>query len=144
MAEDILAKSLGIMPYDVDFENSVTPYTPDDQKQSNFEEATDDFDTVRNNLFGVMETSQQILTDMIDIAKQSQHPKAYEVLNSMIKTITDVNMSLLELQTKKQKLIESSPAESSRPQNVTNNLFVGTNADLNKLLDDVRNSMDKE
>ena len=99
-------------------------------------QVSDDFDSVRSNLYDAVEISQVALQDMVGIAQQSQHPKAYEVLNSMIKTFADINMNIADLQVKKQRLAGPSKEEATH---VTNNLFVGTTAELNKMLEDARN-----
>lgn len=99
-----------------------------------------DVDDARDNIQNAVDLSQTAVQDMLTIAQQSQHPKAYEVLNSMIKTYADISMSMVDLQLKKQRLSGGSKASSSEEgQTIHNNLFVGSTADLQKMIDDMRN-----
>lgn len=99
-------------------------------------EVEEDFDYARKNLYDVIGKSQEALEDMIDVARQSQHPRAYEVLNQMIKNVADISKDLLDLQKKKKDLIK--PELQEGPQTVNNNLFVGTTADLNKMIEEAQ------
>lgn len=96
-----------------------------------------DFEFARENLMDVITKGQEAMFDMMDVAKQSQHPRAYEVLSTMINTLVGANKDLLDLQTKKKKLLENQP--NADAQTVTNNLFVGSTAELQKMLDSVKN-----
>lgn len=98
-----------------------------------------DVEDARDNLINAVDLSQQAVQDMLNIAQQSQHPKAYEVLNSLIKTYADISMGVVDLQLKKQRLDGKSKSSSDDPQTINNNLFVGSTADLQKMLDDMRN-----
>ena len=97
----------------------------------------DDLDFARENLYDAVVKSQAAVEDMIQIAQQSQHPKAYEVLNSLIKTFADVSSGIADLQLKKQRL-QSKQANPEENKNVTNNLFVGSTAELQKMLQDLK------
>jgi hypothetical protein len=72
---------------------------------------------------------------MIEVARESEHPRAFEVLSGMIKGISDVNDKLMDLN-KKQKEItkEDAPSESSSGGTTNNNLFVGSTTDLQRML----------
>lgn len=91
-----------------------------------------DFDFARENLMDVINKGQEALFDLMDVARQSQHPRAYEVLSTMMNTMVGASKDLLDLQAKKKKLLEEDPTAS--PQQVTNNLFVGSTAELQKYL----------
>ena len=91
-----------------------------------------DFDFARENLMDVISKGQEALFDLMDVAKQSQHPRAYEVLSTLMNTMVGASKDLLDLQAKKKKLLENEPDAS--PQQVTNNLFVGSTAELQKYL----------
>lgn len=97
-----------------------------------------DVEDARDNLINAVDLSQQAVQDMLNIAQQSQHPKAYEVLNSLIKTYADISMGVVDLQLKKQRL-DGKTKSAEDPQTINNNLFVGSTADLQKMLDDMRN-----
>lgn len=104
------------------------------------EQVRDDVDEARDNLHNAIGLSQQAVQDMLNIAQQSQHPKAYEVLNSMIKTYADVSMGLADLQMKKQRLLNTKGKGGGSEEGQTiNNLFVGSTAELQKMLDDMKN-----
>lgn len=91
-----------------------------------------DFDFARENIMDVVNKGQEALFDLMDVARQSQHPRAYEVLSTMMNTMVNASKDLLDLQAKKKKLLEDDPSAS--PQQVTNNLFVGSTAELQKYL----------
>lgn len=102
------------------------------------EQADSDVDAARDGLYDALSLSQQAVQDMLAIAQQSQHPKAYEILNNTIKTMADISMGLADLQLKKQRLnkgVQQPVGEGS----VTNNLFVGSTAELQKMLEDMKN-----
>lgn len=101
------------------------------------ESVEEDLSTVRDNLSNAIGVSQQAVQDMLSIAQQSQHPKAYEVLNAVIKTYADISMGLADLQMKKQRIMSKQP--TSDAQTVNNNLFVGSTAELQKMLEDMKN-----
>lgn len=121
--------------------NPITPYRDitqypskrDDSQQEN------DLDFARENLYDAVVKSQAAVEDMIQIAQQSQHPKAYEVLNSLIKTFADVSSGIADLQIKKQKL-QGKQSDSDENKTVNNNLFVGSTAELQKMLQDLKSS----
>lgn len=98
----------------------------------------DDFDYARENLMDVIGKGQEALFDLMDVARQSQHPRAYEVLSTLMNTMVGASKDLLELQAKKKKLLEADPEANN--QQVTNNLFVGSTAELQKMLDQRRNN----
>lgn len=92
-----------------------------------------DCDQVRTNLYKLLEISQDALEESLEIAKQSEAPRAFEVVSNMIKQISDVNMQILDIHTKKQKL--SAPEKETTTTNITNNaVFCGTSKDLNEMI----------
>lgn len=98
-----------------------------------------DYDRSRDNLHGLLVQGQDALMNALEIAKQSEHPRAFEVVGNLIKQLADVNEQLLSLHDKKQKL--DSPKGSEKKEGVTNNnaIFVGSTSELNKLLNDLDN-----
>ena len=98
----------------------------------------DDFDYARENLMDVIGKGQEALFDLMDVARQSQHPRAYEVLSTLMNTMVGASKDLLELQAKKKKLLADNPEANN--QQVTNNLFVGSTAELQKMLEQRRNN----
>lgn len=103
------------------------------------EQVDAEIDKARLGLEDAFSLSQQAVQDMLAIAQQSQHPKAYEVLNSSIKTMADISMGFAELQLKKQRLNKGVVQAPTGEGNVTNNLFVGSTAELQQMLEDIKN-----
>jgi hypothetical protein len=108
--------------------------------QTDSEQVEDDIEQVRDNLSNAIELSQTAVQDMLSIAQQSQHPKAYEVLNAMIKTYADISMGLVDLQAKKAKLVAKKP--EGEGQTINNNLFVGSTAELQQMLENMKSKDD--
>ena len=109
-------------------------------KSKKMEENIDfDYDRSRDNLHGLLVQGQDALMNALEIAKQSEHPRAFEVVGNLIKQLADVNEQLLSLHDKKQKL--DNPKGSEKKEGVTNNnaIFVGSTSELNKLLNDLDN-----
>jgi hypothetical protein len=86
----------------------------------------DDFDYARENLMDVIGKGQEALFDLMDVARQSQHPRAYEVLSTLMNTMVGASKDLLELQAQKKKLLDTKP--EANIEQVTHNLFVGSTA----------------
>jgi len=101
-----------------------------------------DYDRSRDNLHGLLVQGQDALMNALEIAKQSEHPRAFEVVGNLIKQLADVNEQLLNLHERKQKL--DNPKGSEKKEGVTNNnaIFVGSTSELNKLLNDLDNKGD--
>lgn len=119
--------------------NPITPYRGTAQYPAKRDEGQqeNDLDFARENLYDAVVKSQAAVEDMIQIAQQSQHPKAYEVLNSLIKTFADVSSGIADLQLKKQRL-QGKQAAPEDSKTVNNNLFVGSTAELQKMLQDLK------
>ena len=90
-----------------------------------------DFQYTRENLYNIIERGSDALNTLVDVANQSQHPRAFEVVGQLVKTLSDTNKDLLELQ-KKVKVIKKDIPD--QPQNVTNALFVGNTSELQKMI----------
>jgi len=89
-----------------------------------------DFQYARENLYNLIERGQDGLEELLEIAKASQHPRAFEVVGQLVDKLTTTNKELLNLH-KSKKDIRS---EKSGPTSVNNNLFVGSTAELQKFL----------
>ena len=89
-----------------------------------------DFQYVRENLYNLIERGQDGLEEMLEIAKSSEHPRAMEVFGQLIGKLTETNKELLNLHKTKKDISQ----EVSGPKNVSNNLFVGSTAELQKFL----------
>ena len=97
----------------------------------NGQEDETDFQYARENLYNLIERGQDGLEELLEIAKQSQHPRAFEVVGQMIDKLANTNKELLNLH-KTKKDIQAE--KTSGPTNVTNALFVGSTSELQKLL----------
>ena len=98
------------------------------------EESDQDFKYARENFYNIIETGTEALQQMLDVAKASEHPRAYEVVSTIMKTLVDANKDLVSMSEKKAK---DQPKEENA-QVTNNNLFVGSTADLQKMLKDIR------
>jgi hypothetical protein len=93
------------------------------------DEDNDDFKYSRENLYHIIERGQDALDGILQVAKETDHPRAYEVAGQLLKTNAENTEKLVGLQTTKKKV-----TEASGPKNVTNALFVGSTAELQKLI----------
>jgi hypothetical protein len=97
------------------------------------ESANPDADYVRSNYYGLIEKGNEALDGILEVAKQSQHPRAYEVAANMIKNMSDVTEKLMTLQ-KQRKELEGPEEKTVTNVNVSKAVFVGSTADLLKKL----------
>jgi hypothetical protein len=97
----------------------------------------DDFTHTRDNLRELLATGQKALEQALLVAQASEHPRAFEVVGNLMKQMADINQQLLDLHNQKQKIEAPSKKDSGLSKTVNNNLFVGTTADLNKLIKDM-------
>jgi predicted house-cleaning noncanonical NTP pyrophosphatase (MazG superfamily) len=93
-----------------------------------------DYDTTRNNLLILLQQGQEALQKSLDVAMQSEHPRAFEVVGNLMKQLAEVNQQLMDLHQQKQKLDEPSKAEKAKQVTNNNAIFVGSTAELNKLI----------
>ena len=91
-----------------------------------------DYDYTRGQLYDVIEKGQEALSGILDVANNTDHPRAYEVAGQLVKSVSDAAEKLIELQKKMQDLEEGPKSK----QKITNNnaLFVGSTAELSKLI----------
>ena len=92
-----------------------------------------DFEYSRDTLYDLIEKGRNALEDMINVARESEHPRAFEVLSGLIKNVADVNDKLMDLN-KKHKEVHAKEEQSKQVGNTTNNLFVGSTTDLQRML----------
>lgn len=93
----------------------------------------DDYEITRNNLRLILTQGQSALMKALDVAHQSEHPRAFEVVGNLMKQLADVNQQLLDLHQQKQKL-DAPKAGASKEVTNNNAIFVGSTAELNKML----------
>ena len=99
-----------------------------------------DYKYSRDTYYELVEKGKQSLELMIEVARESEHPRAFEVLSGMIKNISDVNDRLMDLNKKKKDIDKKE--EIKKIANTTNNLFVGSTADLQKILKNEKELID--
>ena len=88
-----------------------------------------DFETGRKNLYNLLDKGNEAIDGILELAKEGEHPRAYEVAGQLIKTVSEVSQNLLDLQDKLKKVKE---IPNTGPKNVTNALFVGSTTELTK------------
>lgn len=95
-----------------------------------------DFDHVRGNIRELLSTGRSALYDMIEVAKQSEHPRSYEVVGTLMKQLADMNQQLLDVHQQKQKLSGTEKKKDEPTNQVTNNnaIFVGSTNELAKMI----------
>ena len=91
-----------------------------------------DYEYTRGNLYSLIEKGQEAVNGILELAQETEQARAYEVAGQLIKNVADATDKLLDLQKKLKDVEEES--QSKGPTNVTNALFVGSTADLAKLL----------
>ena len=90
-----------------------------------------DYEYTRGNLYSIIEKGQEAINGILEVAQDSDMPRAYEVAGQLIKSVSDATDKLMDLQ---KKLKDVNEEEKRGPKNVTNALFVGSTADLAKLI----------
>lgn len=99
---------------------------------SNKDDIKKDYDYTRGNLYSIIEKGQEAINSILELAQDSEMPRAYEVAGQLIKNVSDATDKLMDLQ-KKVKDLEKEE-EVKGPTTVNNALFVGSTADLQKLI----------
>ena len=125
--EDKLNEILDIAEKDVVPVES-KPVIPRPKEQ---EDITNDYKYSRENLYNLVERGQDAIDGILTLAKETEHPRTYEVAGQLIKNVGEVTEKLLQLQEKMKKLGEET---KKVPNKVENNLFVGSTAELQKLI----------
>lgn len=97
-----------------------------------------DYETTRSNLHSILTQGQDALMHALAVAKNSEHPRAFEVVGGLMKHLSDINTQLLDLHKRKQQ-IDMPKGKVNDTTNVTNNsIFVGSTSDLSKMLESIR------
>ena len=127
-AEVVKTESVGITP-----EQKPDRLTKDD--------ITKDYEYTRGNLYSIIEKGQEAINGILELAQESEMPRAYEVAGQLIKSVSDATDKLMDLQ-KKLKDVEEETQQKG-PSTVNNALFVGSTAELAKLLKNGAKDQDK-
>ena len=94
-------------------------------------EVDTDFDSGRNELYKLLDKGNTAIDGILNLAKEGEHPRAYEVAGQLIKTQSEIAQNLLDLQDKLKKIKD---VKELGPKNVTNALFVGSTTELQKMI----------
>jgi len=115
----------------VDEEDS--PITKQESKaiEKDKKDSTRDYEYTRGNLYSLIEKGQEALDSIMEVAQEGQQPRAFEVVSQLIKNVADTTDKLVDLQQKMKNLEAEDP---KGPSTVNNALFVGSTAELQKLL----------
>jgi len=131
---DEIGKTLGLEPLPKELlEGEVVVPKPKLVEESEEER---DYKYARENFYNVIEKGTDALEQMLDVARASEHPRAYEVVSTLMKTLVDANKDLVKIGEDKRKAEAVPPEQDSKT--VNNNLFVGSTADLQKMLRDMK------
>jgi len=98
-----------------------------------------DYEYSRDTYYELLEKGKESLELMVEVARESEHPRAFEVLSNMMKNMADINDKLMDLN-KKNKDINKE--EVKQVANTTNNVFLGSTADLQRLLNNDKDIID--
>ena len=123
--KDLIGSALGIEP--LEEKSKIIDVIPIIKADKN-----NDYEYARRNLYDVIEKGQTALDDILDVAKQSESARVYEVATNLIKTMVDANKDLLSLAKVKKELEKDDNVPEKQVTN--NNLFVGSSAELLKMI----------
>tara|TARA_B100002019_G_C20761859_1_gene353373 strand:+ start:108 stop:455 length:348 start_codon:yes stop_codon:yes gene_type:complete len=99
-----------------------------------------DYDYSRETYYDLLEKGRESLDLMIEVARESEHPRAFEVLSNMMKNMADINDKLMDLNKKNKDISKEDIQEAKQITN--NNVFLGSTTDLQRLLQDERKVID--
>ena len=117
-----------IVPKIIPDNSEVVPYLVKDE-----DDIERDYEYQRENFYNLVEKGSAAIDGILELAKESEHPRTYEVAGQLIKNVAEVTEKLGDLQEKMRKLKE---VPNNAPKNVTNALFVGSTKELQKMLKD--------
>jgi aminoglycoside phosphotransferase family enzyme len=130
---DPIGKALGVSP--------MVKYDPVQNMiaEAHDDSATTDFEKARANIHTMIENATEAMEKLSEIASQSQHPRAFEVLAKLMDTTLQANKDLLELQEKIRNIKAADAPINEKAQTINNNLFVGSTAELQKVIENLKN-----
>ena len=128
----VLSKSLQQIPWEADEqpEIEVIP-SPSQHLENDGSDIEKDYEYQRSNFYNLVEKGSAAIDGILELAKESEHPRTYEVAGNLIKQVAEVTEKLGDLQEKMRRLKE---VPNTAPKNVTNALFVGSTAELQKMI----------
>ena len=129
---DKLDETFDIEPTEVEVEKVEKVENKIEKVSSQSEDIKKDYEYTRGNLYSIIEKGQEAIDGILELAQESETPRAYEVAGQLIKNVADATDKLLTLQQKLKDVNEEK--ENKGPTTVNNALFVGSTAELQKLL----------
>ena len=99
-----------------------------------------DYEYTRGNLYSIIEKGQEAINGILELAQESEMPRAYEVAGQLVKSVSDATDKLMDLQ---KKLKDVEEEKERGPSTVNNSLFVGSTADLAKMLKEASKAQNK-
>lgn len=136
--DDPIGKALGLEPID----NNVNNMVSDMIASAHNDSAKTDFEAARANIHNLIENGNDAMYKLALIAESSQHPRAFEVLAKLMDTLLNANEKLLTLQSKIRDIDASDSPINEKAKTINNNLFVGSTAELQKVLKDMKKNGD--
>lgn len=133
--KDTLGKALGLEPFEE--KNSQIEKI---LAKAHDDSAKNDFEYARANLYGMIEEGKEAMFKLAEISSQSQHPRSFEVYSKLMDTMIQANKELLQLQTKIREIDAADSPINEKAQTINNNLFVGSTAELQKVLKEMKNN----
>ena len=121
----------------IDQDKRVTVLPPEDKPPVEMElkqDLSDAYEQSKDNLQELIDNGKEAMEELLQIAKEGQHPRAYEVYGTLLKNMVDANKELLAIQKQMQDL--TGQKQKAGDTKIDKAIFVGTAADLNKLLKD--------
>ena len=111
--------------------NEITPSTHLPTVDNTKDDKDADYELARNNFHLLIEKGNTAIEGILQLAREAENPRSYEVAGQLIKTVSDVTQDLMKLQ---KNMKDLNKVEKDAPKNVTNALFVGSTAELQKLI----------
>ena len=96
-----------------------------------------DYNKARSNLHELLEQGRKALDCALEVARSSEHPRAFEVVGNLVKQLADINTQLIDLTNRRQKALSKDPAPQQQGNTTNNAIFVGSTTDLNKMIKDL-------
>ena len=103
------------------------------------EDKDNDYEFTRETLYDLIEKGREGIEEMIEVARQSEHPRAYEVLATLIKDTAQTSEKLMDLHRKIQSIDQMMLPAPKQESSTTNNLFIGSTTELQRMLKDLNN-----
>lgn len=120
----------------------VTEHVTEQDEKKKDDDPSKDYEYTRGQLYSLIEKGQEAVQGALEVAQESGHPRAFEVAVNAMKQVADMSDKLIDLQKKMKDL--DAPTKKSGPSTVNNTMFVGSTAELQKMLKDMRKKEEQE